>query len=920
MNPLQELRKHGQSIWLEYIRRSLVTGGELERLVREEGLRGISGDSAVFRKVIAGSGDYDDALQEILETDASAASRALYERLAVEDIRKAADLLREVYEETGGSDGFVCLELPPHLVRDARGGIEEARRLRKEVNRPNLMLKVPAVPEGIPVMETLVAEGVHVNATFLFSLEAYEAVARAYLRGLERCADPAAAASVASFSVGRVDRAVDRALEAVGTPEAVRLKGKIAAACAKKAYRRFKEIFGGKDWEPWGKRGARVQRLLWADTEAINPASSDVYYVEELIGAETVSAVSPATLAAFRQHGRVRATLESGLQEAEEALERLASLGVNLDVIAERLLEEGLAAFTASFSALLDTLERKRRALLHGAANRQILSPGDCADKVGERLHAWKRRHFLRRLWFKDPTLWAPDPQPEITDRLGWLELPRIMHRRLEDLVSFTAEVKEEGISQVVLLGMGGSSLAPEVFQGVFGSSAGHPQLTVLDSTHPRAVLAVEDRLDLHRTLFLVSSKSGTTLETLCLFRYFWNRVDKATGEPGRHFAAITDPGSPLTKLAGERRFRRVFPAKTDVGGRYSAFTEFGLVPAALIGIDIESLLERAWEAAENGSFCVPEETASGLVLGAFLGEAAANQDKVTFFVSPSLDGFPDWAEQLIAESTGKEGKGLIPVVNEPLVPAEAYGGDRLFVFISLEGDDTAELEQLAQSLERAGHPLVQHRLSEKADLGREIFWWEMAVASAGAVLGIHPFNQPDVRLAKDFTRRAMEGGPDAGGGGQVEAETLSIDEPEVLGRALKGWIGRARPGDYTALQAYLPSSSAVTQALQSLRLELLKRTGLATTSGYGPRFLHSTGQLHKGGPGTGLFLQIIDEPGIEIPVPETGYGFRRLIRAQALGDYLALKQRGRRVLRVNFKEDIGRGFEILEDLILNTG
>lgn len=529
---------------------------------------------------------------------------------------------------------------------------------------------------------------------------------------------------------------------------------------------------------------------------------------------------------------------------------------------------------------------------------------------VEERLRTWQKANFARRLWEKDPTLWSIEPVPELTDRLGWLTLPETGSEDLDTLMAFAHEVKAEGVWHVVLLGMGGSSLAPEVFQQTFGNAPGFPELIVLDSTHPAAVQAVSSRITLSRTLFLVSSKSGNTPETLALFQYFWQKVGEVMNTPGRHFAAITDPGTPLEHLAHERGFRRLFEAPPDVGGRYSAFTVFGLVPAALIGVDLHQLLDRARTMAGACASSWPEPENPGLILGAALGELArAGRDKLTFLVPPSLGAFPAWLEQLIAESTGKDRKGIVPVTDEPLASLETYGTDRFFVHLSLEGDDLSDLDHRLGVLEAAGHPVIRLRLTEKADLGQEIFRWEMAVAAAGAVLGIHPFNQPDVQLAKDLARQAMaeesKGAKRQEGGGE---EVVSAEEPETLVWALRAWLLKAQPGDYVALQAYLAPTPETTAALQKLRLTLRDRLRLATTLGYGPRFLHSTGQLHKGGPNTGLFLQLVDEPGEDLPVPETGYTFGTLIRAQALGDYQALVQRGRRVLRVHLESDVAGG------------
>jgi len=536
--------------------------------------------------------------------------------------------------------------------------------------------------------------------------------------------------------------------------------------------------------------------------------------------------------------------------------------------------------------------------------------------RVEERLSSWKKMNFSRRLWDKDPTLWASPQTPGITDRLGWLNLPELMFDKIPEMEAFAENVKAEGFTHVVLLGMGGSSLAPEVFQRTFGNKNGFPELIVLDTTHPVAVNSLEKRLDLDRSLFLVSSKSGTTVEPLSFFRYFWNKVGQSTKTPGRHFVAITDPGTPLASLARERNFRRIFLAYPEVGGRYSALTEFGLVPAALIGVDIRQLLASARQAVENNAFNVPEDEALGIVLGAALGETAKRRDKLTIFTSSSLAGLPDWLEQLIAESTGKDGKGIVPVVNEPSVPPHEYGKDRLFVSLALVSDQAAEIEARMKALEKAGYPAIQISLKDKASLGQEIFRWEIAVAAAGAVLGINPFNQPDVDLAKELARQAMAERKEKTLKAAGIPDAISAADIQELRPALESWKDLSQPGDYIALQAYLPPTEKITQALQSLRFDLLKRLKVATTLGYGPRFLHSTGQLHKGGPNEALVLQLVDEPALELEVPETDYSFNTLIRAQALGDYQALKQRGRRVLRLNLKHDVLGGLERVRALL----
>jgi transaldolase/glucose-6-phosphate isomerase len=542
----------------------------------------------------------------------------------------------------------------------------------------------------------------------------------------------------------------------------------------------------------------------------------------------------------------------------------------------------------------------------------RVFKLGNYQTQVELRLEHWKNIGFIKRLSEKDHTLWFPKSMPEITDRLGWLTLPESMRDQLEDFLSFANKIQSEGIYHVILLGMGGSSLASEVFQKIFGNRRGYPKLIVLDSTHPLAVLSVENKIDLRSTLFIVSSKSGTTLETLSLFKYFWDKVGKVDKYQGRHFVAITDSNTPLMKLAEKRRFRRIFQAPRDVGGRFSALTAFGLVPAALIGMNIHDFLDRAWVIAEHCAFCVSPYEMPALSLASTISELAKmGRDKVTFFSSKSLQSFIMWIEQLLAESLGKEGKGIIPIVNEPITSLENYGEDRLFIYYFIENEADSNLEKLMDDLEVMGHPVVRINVIEKANLSQEIFSWEIAVAAAGSVLGIHPFDQPDVQLAKDIAKEMMEK-KEKRIEAEVTVETISIEDSKKLSQILRNWLNQAKMGDYVAIQAYLSATLETTETLQKIRLELLNKLKLATTLGYGPRFLHSTGQLHKGGPDTGIFLQLVDEPTEDLKIPETNYTFGTLIKAQSLGDFQALKQLDRRVLRINLGKDTVRGLSLL--------
>lgn len=908
--PTQAIVDEGQSLWLDYIRRSLMTSGELERLIEEDALRGLTSNPSIFQKAIGESDEYDDDIAALLADDPSLDTEEIYEALAVDDIQRAADIFRPVYDETG-VDGVVSLEVSPHLAHDTEGTIEEARRLWNAVDRSNLMIKVPATDAGIPAIEQLISEGINVNVTLMFSLDHYEKVANAYLDGLREADDPSGILSVASFFVSRVSREVDARLEERDLVDEVDFDGSdVAIANAKMAYRRFREIFHGDAFADLRSQGAEVQRPLWASTSTKDPSRSDVLYVESLVGDQTVNTIPPHTLDAFRDHGSVRGqTVTAGLDWAEEVLDKLADVGIDLGDVTETLQARGVKKFASPYDDLMETLDSTRVEHTDGQGTDVSFTLNEYEDRVADRLETWRKSDFACRLWRRDPTLWADEDTPELTNRLGWLDLPETMQEKAEAISDFASSVKDE-FDEVVVLGMGGSSLAPDVFSKVFDPADEYPSLKVLDSTHPVAVRGLENALDLDRTLFVVASKSGTTAETLSFFRYFWDRVSDVTDSPGRHFVANTDPGSALADMGEKRNFRKVFLAPDDVGGRYSALTPFGLVPAALMGIDIQELLDRAWSSNDGADFCADAPNNCGIELGAALGELALEgRDKVTFFTSPTLDSVPAWQEQLIAESTGKDDTGIVPVADEPLGPTEIYRGDRVFVHFYLEGEEESDTVSALEDLEAAGHPVIRIRLGDRYDLSREMYRWEMAVAASGAVLGIHPFNQPNVEAAKRLAREAMM----ADGGGMGQTRTIVADDTVALEEEVAEWLETADETSYIGVQAYLAPSDETTRALTALVNALRDETGLATTLGYGPRFLHSTGQLHKGGPPNGLFLQLVDTPQEDVRVPESDFTFKELIAAQATGDYQALREADQSVLRVRVDE---AGLEALADVI----
>jgi transaldolase/glucose-6-phosphate isomerase len=890
----------------------LLDSGELRALI-EDGVSGVTSNPSIFEKAIAGSTDYDEALSRLVEEGKSV--EEIYEILAIEDIQRTADLLRSIYERTEGLDGYVSLEVSPTLANDTTGSIEEAKRLYRQLDRPNVMIKVPATPAGIPAIEALVGEGINVNVTLIFSLSNYEAVAEAYIKGLESLAqrggDLHKVSSVASFFVSRVDSAVDRELEAINERD---LLGKIAIANAKVAYSRFQEIFSGDRWERLSQAGARVQRPLWASTSTKNPLSPDTLYVDALIGAQTVNTIPPSTLQAFLDHGAVSRTLDADLDKAEAQLQRLAELGVDLDAITEKLQDDGVEAFAKSFEAVLSSVADKRERLLAGWKH-QSESLGEYQSVVDEALAELTEEKVLSRIWSHDHTVWKQDPT-EISNRLGWLHSAEVMMDNVHRLTSLVKSVQADGYSHVLLLGMGGSSLAPEVFRETFGVKAGYLDLAVLDSTDPGAVLAQAQNLDLGKTLFIVATKSGGTVETLSFFKYFYNNVVSTVGEreAGGHFIAITDPDSRLAELAETYKFRATFLNDPNIGGRYSALSYFGLVSAALMGVDVPTLLDRALNVACGSEACVTVEENPGARLGVIMGELAkVGRDKVTLLLSPQIERFGDWVEQLIAESTGKEGKGILPVVGEPLGPPEVYGEDRLFIYVNVAGDETHDVA-LAELL-RSGHPVVQIHLQDRYDLGGQFFQWEFATAIAGHRLGINPFDQPNVESAKVLAREMVAE--------YTEKGTLPVADPAPLSpERLQAFLGEGGQGAYVAIQAYLQPTTETEEALNRLRKAMRDRTHLATSVGFGPRFLHSTGQLHKGDEGNGLFIQFTSDDRVDIPIPEeAGYDgsaltFGVLKTAQAMGDQQALLNGGRRVLHFHLGEDAPSQLKVLTNSI----
>lgn len=942
VNPLKDLQKFGQSVWLDYIRRTLITSGELQRLIDEDGLRGITSNPSIFEKAISGSTDYADLLQSLRSrTDLDAKAR--YEILAIRDIQDAADILRPVYNQTKLRDGYVSLEVSPYLARDTQGTLQEARTLWKAVDRPNVMIKVPGTKEGIPAFQQLISEGINVNVTLLFSQKVYEQVAEAYIAGLEKLAaqggDVSKMASVASFFISRIDSLVDSIAEtklknSKDSGEQQRLKsvlGKVAVANGKLAYRSYQSIFGTDRWKKLAAKGAQTQRVLWASTSTKNPSYSDVMYVDDLIGPDTVNTIPPATLDAFRDHGHPHETLTEGVDAAEKTMQTLAAVGISIDEVTDKLTDDGVRLFAEAFDKLLEAVEKSAKAEISPQVNHLTYKlPDAMATAVKASIDQWRAGGKVRRLWQRDAALWTGTDE---ANWLGWLSVTEDEIAHGQQLRSLAEEAKKQGFTDVLLLGMGGSSLCPEVLSLTFGRIPGFPRLHVLDSTDPAQIKAIAEKVDLPKTLFVVSSKSGTTLEPNIFKDYFFERVKQAVGaeKAGSHFIAITDPGSKMQQVAEGDHFWHVFFGLPSIGGRYSALSNFGTVPGALMGLDIIKFLDRTQEMIEACASCVPVEQNPGAVLGNILGVAATTgRDKVTIVTSPGISDLGAWLEQLLAESTGKQGKGIIPVDREELGPPSVYGNDRIFAYVRLESGPDAAQDAKVAALEQAGQPVVRISLAEIHNLGQEFFRWEIATAVAGSIIGINAFNQPDVEASKIATRNLTDQYEKSGslpaespvledGGIKLFTDSKNADAlakaaggDKTLTGYLRAHLNRLGAGDYFALLAFIQMDQDHAARLQEIRHAVRDKKRVATCLGFGPRFLHSTGQAYKGGPNSGVFLQVTCDDAVDLPVPGKKYTFGIVKAAQARGDFQVLAERGRRALRVHLGPDVDAGLEKL--------
>ena len=910
-NNSMRLFELGQSVWLDNIRRGLIKNDSLAKDIEHGLIRGITSNPTIFRKAIAESNDYDNALTPLALAQVDAGE--IFSQLVVEDIRDAANLFRDLYIESNGNDGFVSVEVNPLYAYDCEKTIAEAKALWKSVNRPNIMVKIPVTKESIPAITELTAAGVNLNLTLLFSPDRYCEAAEAYIEGLKKRIENGEPVdkirSVASIFVSRIDTKADALLAEKGF-SARELLGKTAIRNAQRIYNLGQEIFGSEEFKKIEAKGGAAQRVLFASTSTKNPQYSPLLYVENLIGKNTVNTMPPATLDALQKSANIEASIPAK-EEIDAFFSALADTGIDMEAVYAQLEKEGIEAFQKDYLTTLETIRTKCKNIQQ--------KTGGLRDAILKNYKEFDSGSVMRRIFSKDPTVWTFDTQDfaEIRNRLGWLDAFKNTQNEIENYAALRNELKKDGISKILLLGMGGSSLAPEVMAKVFADET-DIKLEILDSTDPLQAAEARRSHDPASTLFIVSSKSGGTAEVKAFLDYFYDQAVQSLGKEkaGQHFVAITDPGTGLENTAKDLGFREIFLSDPSVGGRFSVLTAFGIVPAILMGLDKDQIKLKVDDIMKSCSASLASSRNEGAALGEFIGSAALEgKDKLTILTDPELESFGSWLEQLIAESSGKEGKGIIPIDVEPVLEDIRYADDRCFVYINLNDSRKEEVQNILAKWQ----PLYEIHLDSLYDLFSEFYRWEIAVAVACSLLGVNAFNQPNVQDSKTRTVAKVADFHENGKLEELpvvwEDENVRIWAPENLGDlkdcasysdVISRLIADCIPGEnYIAINAYLPRNPEMTDWLQKLRANILHSTNCATTLGFGPRFQHSTGQLHKGGTNNGYFIQIVADYDQDIVIPNEDLTFKVLERAQALGDFESLIANDRNVIRIEFKNGL---------------
>jgi len=940
------LQSDSRRLWFHDLTRALLKAQPLETLPTSS----FTTHLARLERAIGEGDAYDAALEQPACDD----PHRCFQDLLVEDTRQAADALRARFTPEWAA-GVVSVDLSPLRAETPVERLEAARQLFSAIDRPNVLIKLPAQNSLLTVLEQLLYEGVNIHFTHVYNAASYEAAAECYMRALERRAFEQlpldGLLSVIGFHVSAVDAVVDRQLQNnIRAAQArveldqvsanAELLGKIGIANANNAYRRSRDIFNSERFARLRALGALPQRLLWTEIAPISPLQAPTHYLDYLSHAEALMLIEPTMLQSLTDRERDAMPRTIALREASDVLSRLVAIGIDLNLIGCQLQSDAEELYHEMFAKLIARVDGKRKLLSSGFIRRQKLVLGQYQKPVETELNRLRAQKSITRTWACDASLWTDSPSvaAQIEARLGWLRLPTDGRIDREVLRAARAESQREGWQHLVMLGMGGANITAETLYAIFGQQQGFPALITLDSTDPAAIRDVEAQIDLTRTCFIVASKSGSTLETLAMLYYFYARCAERTARAGEHFIAITDPETRLAEEAQRLGFRAIYYNPTDMAGRYAALSYFGMLPSAMLGLDFERLLDRATEMALACGANVMGNNHPGLWLGTVMGVLARRGlDKLTLISSPEIAAFGAWAEQLIAESSGKEDKGIIPISGGTVGLPHDYDDDRLLVYLRLD-DSAQNPDQAVQMLQEAGHPLVTLNLRDAYDIGAEFFRWQFATATVGMVLGINPFDEPAVEESKQNTQRLLDTYVEQGALPQsapaysedgvslfaddVTAALLeqlrvqqALQSSPLSGR-LAAFLRLARSGDYIGLLAYLPPRAEYLAHLEELRRQLRHVLRRAVTIGLGPRYLHSTGQLHKAGCDKGVFIQLTADDAEALPIPNMPYSFSILKQAQAEGDYEALQSRGRRIIRLHLGAEPLFGLAKLEAAI----
>ena len=914
MDLINNLTKINQSLWLDHISRDILLSNKLNELVKNYQILGLTSNPTIFEEALTNSNVYDESIKILYSRNTKDLTQIAYS-LMIEDIQRACDIFKEIYEKSNKDDGYVSIEIAPN-IKEKEKIITEAENLWKQIGRENLMIKIPSDKDGIEAMYELIKKGINVNMTLIFSPHIYRKVAEKYIEAIkwryENNLDTNVF-SVASFFVSRIDTYIDKKLDeiAITNPKEkekiLSLKGKTAISIALLTYSIYKELL--QEFRDFANKGFKMQKLLWASTSTKNPSYKDTLYADELCLNNTINTLPLKTLFSFFNHGNINLeNIEERIKKANQHIENIKSLNISLEKMYNELFIDGMKKFNQSYENLLKKIEEK---LTKITKSKTVASIYNCdIESYKDELINIK---FIENLFKKNPKLWKKEKEhiEIIKNSLGWVDVPFYMKNKIKEINEFRDEIINDGFKFCVILGMGGSSLACEVIRSLFEKKS-QIKTFVLDTTNPDWIGDVYKAIDIRKTLFIFASKSGSTVEPNSQFKFFYNNLKKKVKNPSANFIAITDKNTPLEELAKKYKFRKIFINPQDIGGRFSSLSYFGILPSSLMGVDIERFLDTAIETIEK---IKKENENCASMLGCFLSANYLNgKDKLTLILPKGFERFGLWIEQLIAESTGKEGKGIVPVIENEIKTPDKYMQDRMFVSIEYRGFLLPKNEEKINFLITNKNPVFKIYIDDIYDLARLFYIWEIATAIAGYFMKVNPFDQPDVVRTKEITKKILKDPSSI----QIKP-TFKIKETDIYSSnfefdtnlKIKNYedivwdiFETAKENTYYSIMAFLNETPAIDKILLDLSNTITEITGCATIKSYGPRYLHSTGQLFKGGSDNGIYIILTTKSKKDIKIDGEDYTFEYLCNAQAKADFVALAEKKRKVLMFHFKKD----------------